>query len=276
MREHQQALQNIATANGGIRSDQTPGYTASVDYVVQTMEAAGRDVERVPFTYPGADVVLQQLTPTTATFPANVATGSGEGTLTAVAVTPVDITIAPGDRANTSGCEAGDFADFLSGNIALVQRGTCPFAVKALNARAAGAAGVVIFNQGGGTPGDRFGPVNPTLGGQVVDIPVVGTSFAAGESLARAGSTANLVVDFVDRQSENVIAELPGVNQDNVVMADAHLDSVPAGPGINDNGSGSAASESSSERANRHGPFAHGRPTRLGGLGSPLTVRVHT
>ena len=39
----------------------------------------------------------------------------------------------------------------------------------------------------------------------------------------------------------NVIAELPGANNDNVVMAGAHLDSVQAGPGINDNGSGSAA-----------------------------------
>jgi len=39
----------------------------------------------------------------------------------------------------------------------------------------------------------------------------------------------------------NVLAELPGKNADNVVMAGAHLDSVNAGPGINDNGSGSAA-----------------------------------
>ena len=39
----------------------------------------------------------------------------------------------------------------------------------------------------------------------------------------------------------NVIAELPGKNANNVVMAGAHLDSVQAGPGINDNGSGSAA-----------------------------------
>ena len=38
-----------------------------------------------------------------------------------------------------------------------------------------------------------------------------------------------------------MIAELPGGNNDNVVMAGAHLDSVQAGPGINDNGSGSAA-----------------------------------
>jgi Zn-dependent M28 family amino/carboxypeptidase len=38
-----------------------------------------------------------------------------------------------------------------------------------------------------------------------------------------------------------VIAELPGENDKNVVMAGAHLDSVTEGPGIQDNGSGSAA-----------------------------------
>ena len=38
-----------------------------------------------------------------------------------------------------------------------------------------------------------------------------------------------------------MIAEKAGTNTDNVVMAGAHLDSVDAGPGINDNGSGSAA-----------------------------------
>jgi Zn-dependent M28 family amino/carboxypeptidase len=38
-----------------------------------------------------------------------------------------------------------------------------------------------------------------------------------------------------------VIAELPGKNKNNVVMAGAHLDSVIEGPGINDNGSGTAA-----------------------------------
>ena len=38
-----------------------------------------------------------------------------------------------------------------------------------------------------------------------------------------------------------MIAETPGGRADNVVMAGAHLDSVLAGPGINDNGTGSAA-----------------------------------
>ncbi|MFJ9540505.1 M28 family metallopeptidase [Streptomyces sp. NPDC101225] len=39
----------------------------------------------------------------------------------------------------------------------------------------------------------------------------------------------------------NLIADWPGGDTDQVVMAGSHLDSVGAGPGINDNGSGSAA-----------------------------------
>ena len=43
------------------------------------------------------------------------------------------------------------------------------------------------------------------------------------------------------RTADNVIAELPGSRPGRVVMAGGHLDSVPEGPGINDNGSGIAA-----------------------------------
>lgn len=39
----------------------------------------------------------------------------------------------------------------------------------------------------------------------------------------------------------NVIADWPGGDTNHVIMAGSHLDSVTAGPGINDNGSGSAA-----------------------------------
>ena len=58
---------------------------------------------------------------------------------------------------NTSGCEIGDFAGFPAGGIALIQRGTCGFTVKVLNAQAAGAAGAVIMNEG--QPG-RDGLIN--------------------------------------------------------------------------------------------------------------------
>ena len=52
-----------------------------------------------------------------------------------------------------------------------------------------------------------------------------------------------VTVDYTadERTAWNVIAETGSGNDDNVVMAGAHLDSVQDGPGINDNGSGSAA-----------------------------------
>ena len=240
--EHLQALQSIADANGGTRAAGTPGYEASVDYVVRTLRAAGWQVsiDEFPFTYVGPST-LQQLTPVNATYPTGPFTGSGPGNLTAT-VTPVDLKLGIGNT-STSGCEAADFAGFPAGNIALIQRGTCTFDVKAVNAQAAGAAGVIIFNQGNTAGADRQDLIVGTLGGpNVVAIPVVGASYQQGVALAQAGSTARIFVPAPEqRPQKNVIAELPGVNDNNVVMAGAHLDSVQAGPGINDNGSGSAS-----------------------------------
>lgn len=240
--EHLQALQAIADANGGNRAAGTPGYEASVDYVVDTLEAAGWDVsiDEFPFTYVGPST-LAQLTPVQADYPTGAYTGSGPGDVTA-AVTPVDLQLGLGNT-STSGCQAADFAGFPAGTIALIQRGGCGFVDKAVNAEAAGAAGVIIFNQGDSTAADRQELIVGTLGGpNVVDIPVVGASYAQGVALAQSGSTASVFVPAPEqRPQKNVIAELRGANDGNVVMAGAHLDSVPAGPGINDNGSGSAS-----------------------------------
>lgn len=243
VREHQAAFQAIADANGGNRAAGLPGYDGSVDYVVETLEAAGWDVELDEFDFIFVPPpTLRQLTPVAATYETGAFTGTGFGEVTGNVI-PVDINLVP-PRASTSGCEAADFSglDFSGpADIALTQRGTCPFADKAINAENAGAEAVIIFNQGD-TP-DREGLIVGTLGGlNVVDIPVVGASFPDGVALSQPGSTALVNVDPAEERPQvNVIAELPGKNDDNVVMAGAHLDSVQRGPGINDNGSGSSA-----------------------------------
>jgi Zn-dependent M28 family amino/carboxypeptidase len=253
VREHQAALQEIADNNDdpfypGTRAAGTEGYDESVDYVAGLLKDAGYDVTLDPvefeFNFPAE---LRQLTPVEATYETGVFTGSGSGEVTGQVI-PVDINLT-GDRASTSGCEAADFAGLdFSGptDIALIQRGGCNFGDKAQNAENAGAEAVIIFNQGN-TP-DRealfVGDASILTDGTPVshDIPVVGASFAAGVALAAPGSTAFVeVVPPEIRTDYNVIAELPGKNEDNVVMAGAHLDSVIEGPGINDNGSGSAA-----------------------------------
>ena len=59
-------------------------------------------------------------------------------------------------------CSAGDFNGFVRGRIALIQRGTCFFGVKVQNAQAAGASGVIIFNEGNADP-DRTGLLSGNL-----------------------------------------------------------------------------------------------------------------
>ena len=248
VRAHQAAFQAAADANGGNRAAGLPGYDASVDYVVDTLEAAGYDVELDPFEFTFVpDATLEQLSPITGSYPTGAFTGSGNGTVTGNVI-PVDLALEP-PRASTSACEPSDFdgLDFSGpADIALVQRGTCFFSVKAANAENAGAEAVIIFNQGN-TP-TRMGLIVanassfPDGSPSNLTVPVVGGSFANGVALSQEGSTAFINVEPDEiRTNYNVIAELPGKNDGNVVMAGAHLDSRREGPGIQDNGSGSAA-----------------------------------
>ena len=246
--EHLEAFQAIADANGDTRASATPGYDASADYVAGVLEDAGYLVTRQVFDFPFFEETqpaeLEQLTPVAATYETGTFEFSGGGTVEGQVI-PVDLNLV-GDRASSSGCEAEDFTglDFSGdADIALIQRGTCTFGSKALNAQLAGAEAVVIFNQG--TAG-RTDLIVGTLGDEsadVIEIPVVGASFDDGVALSQPGSTARVFTEvFLEfRTTENVIADSRHGNPDNVVISGAHLDSVLAGPGINDNGSGSAA-----------------------------------
>ncbi|HEX2177714.1 MAG TPA: M28 family peptidase [Nocardioidaceae bacterium] len=249
--DHLEAFQDIADENGGNRAAGLPGYAASADYVAQQMRSAGYKVRQQKFefdffqelstpqfeqTAPDATTYAEGDDFATMTFSGSTAPESITGT-----IEPVDLALSAPET-STSGCETEDFAGFTAGNVALIQRGTCTFAQKAENAQAAGAVGAVILNQGNGA--DRSGVLNGTLGGDVVDIPVLGTSFAIGQDLADpAGTTVRIFTDTVSepRITTNVIANSRYGNPNNVVMLGAHLDSVPEGPGYNDNATGSAA-----------------------------------
>ncbi len=247
-KEHLTAFQRIADQNGGNRAAGLEGYEASVEYVVDTLEAAGWNVSIDEFDYNFiGPSTLEQLSPAQAVYETGAFSGSGAGEVTGNVI-PVDINLV-GDRASDSGCEADDFTGIdWSGpaDIALVQRGTCNFGDKAFFAEQAGAEAVIIFNQGNSPDREALivADASSRTDGTSVQhgIPVVGASFQQGVALSAEGSTAYVFVPEPDpRPQKNVIAELPGKNDDNVVMAGAHLDSVQEGPGINDNGSGSAA-----------------------------------
>ncbi len=249
--EHLEALQAIADENGGTRASGTPGYEASVDYVVERLEAAGYDPEVQEFTFPFFEQTgpstFEQVTPIAQTYVEGtdyfLGEFSGSGDVTA-ALVPIDLALPPTpEPSSTSGCEPEDFAGFVAGSIALIQRGFCTFEVKVANAEAAGAAGVVLFNEG--QPG-RTDAFTPALGHPFA-VPVVMTSFAIGNALndqvvAGEDVTVHLLTSTQseDRQTWNVLADTDRGRDARTVVVGAHLDSVLAGPGINDNGSGSA------------------------------------
>jgi Zn-dependent M28 family amino/carboxypeptidase len=253
--DHLAELQKISDNTGGTRASGTPGYAASLDYIEGLLEAAGYEVTRQDFLFNSfrtlSPSVFERVSPDPETYAEGedfyTAEYSGSGDVTAQ-LQAVDLVLPPGAEASTStsGCEPEDFADFEAGNIALVQRGSCDFSVKAAYAYDAGAVGVVIFNEG---QEGRTETLNPTLGDAFSDpIPVVGTSFEIGNELATLLAQGEVVIHLktetlieLDVPTQNLIAETPTGRDDRVIMAGAHLDSVPEGPGIEDNGTGSAA-----------------------------------
>ena len=250
--QHLQELQEIADDNGGTRVAGSRGYKESVDYVAERLKKAGYKVSRQNFSFDlfvENSSAFERVSPNPRTYTADefiTMEYSGNGDVTAPLQAAGGIQIpSPGGAA--SGCAASDFAGFVPGSIALIQRGTCPFRQKADNAADAGAVGVVIFNEGNVDPNDdRLGPINGTLDPPRFDLPAVGTSFAIGEELVELLEEGEVVVrvavdaDVVTTRTTNVIADTKTGNKDRTLVVGAHLDSVPEGPGMNDNGSGAA------------------------------------
>ena len=261
VRAHQAEFQEFADLSKGTREASTLGYQLSADYVAGKMEAAGYEVTRQPFEYNFfEELAAPTVVGTSLGFPFTYTDGedistmdySGSGTVTGV-VQGVNDNIVPlpvgqPDSTSNAGCEDADFTGF-TGDIALIQRGTCFFSEKIANAVEAGAEAVIIFNEGNSEErsGVDFGQASFPQ-----DVPVIEMSAEAGAALveyieaeAAAGRQVTLTVTTSTvsevRESENVIAQTTTGRTDRVVVSGAHLDSVIEGPGINDNGSGSAA-----------------------------------
>ncbi|HTY32109.1 M28 family metallopeptidase [Mycobacterium sp.] len=234
MMAHLSKLQDIANANNGTRAVGTPGYEASVDYVVNTLRHSGFDVQTPEFsarvfhgdkpavTVGGTSVEARALEFSLGTPPDGVS-----GPLVAVP---------PGDD---PGCKPADFDGLrVQDAVVLVDRGTCPFAQKEDAAAQRGAVAMIVADN---VDEQQMGG---TLGADTqVKIPVVSVTKSTGIQLrAQPGpATIRLNASVQNVKARNVIAQTKTGSPTDVVMAGAHLDSVPEGPGINDNGSGVAA-----------------------------------
>jgi hypothetical protein len=106
--------------------------------------------------------------------------------------TPANFTGAVVQSSPANGCSALDNAAAVAGNIAIIDRGTCAFVLKAANAQAAGATGVIIANNTTANPPPGLGGADPTI-----TIPTVSVTQADGDLIkgASPGVQVGLVID---------------------------------------------------------------------------------
>jgi PA domain len=100
--------------------------------------------------------------------------------------------------ATTDGCTAFTNAAAVAGNIALIERGTCGFAVKARNATNAGAVAVIIYNNAANVNAAPPGMADDGINGAFVTIPAASIRRADGLSIIGqlgGGVIANLGID---------------------------------------------------------------------------------
>lgn len=210
----------------GPRESGTEQELAAARYLQSRFQELGYATELQTFS--SEDVSLAGLgltldTPEQREFTAVPMVNTGLGVVSGV-LTPVGLAM------------AGDLPDGgLKGKIALAKRGIITFQSKAENVFAAGAVGLVVYN-------NVSGMFRGTLSTQP-DAPVIALSRDDGEAiealLAESEIQASIALTLEDRPSQNVIAEKAGPG-DAVVLLGGHYDTVRGISGANDNASGTA------------------------------------
>ncbi|MFZ4287979.1 PA domain-containing protein [Variovorax sp. HJSM1_2] len=140
-----------------------------------------------------ATPVLQSISP----LATNYTYGAGNDFYSPVGSGDADVTAqlwTTGPVSGLSGCNASDFTGFVNGSIALIERGACTFATKASYAFAAGAIGVLIYNNVSG------GVMTSPLPSDMYSGPIfylsnnLGEDFRNGASLGLTGYTVRMAL----------------------------------------------------------------------------------
>eukprot|EP00038_Savillea_parva_P009686 m.185182 g.185182 ORF g.185182 m.185182 type:complete len:552 (-) comp16368_c0_seq1:167-1822(-) len=259
---HLDQFQTIAKTQGNGSRSITTGYEASAEYVEDALNTSNyfrlsrqyfpalvweqNDPAMVIF-YPqgltGPPVDVPTTTPHGPAGDAEATTLRYSGTTNGVSVDS-EVVFIPGGL-----CRPEEFAP-AAGKFALVYSNfssSCDYYRTAVAAQAANVTALLVARNEPGMPlpSARVRDSDWTPNSTLIHIPCLGLSYTMGALLL--AQPATVVSIGVDAEQEvvdtfNVIAEVGGTSRAaETVVVGAHLDSVPQGPGINDNGSGSAS-----------------------------------
>lgn len=240
---HLDVLQRITDSSGGNRAAGTVGFARSAEYVVDQLTRAGYRVTRQPVPYQDFAVDAEtgaQLEPVARPLRVMVMQYSPS---TPVGGIDAPVVAAPtqrdGQPVDAPGCTPEDYAGLpVVGAVVLAPRASCGFLRQQQIAADLGAAAFLTYVP---TPSpDNIYRLRVFQSDQA-RIPMGTLSQRQAEDLAAQSrqGTVRLHLELrghvVHGVTENILAETWGGDPAHVVMAGAHLDSVPDGPGINDN-----------------------------------------
>lgn len=203
----------------GIRPAGTAQERAAAEYIADVLRDQGYQAAIEDFSF-DVEVDESSVTVPGNTLPVLAMDGSPNAEVHAL--------LQLGGRGRASDLEGVD----LHGRIAVFDRGMATFADMARLAHERGAVAVIVVN-------NQEGPFRGTLGGQAAAIPIVSVELRHRDELHEARGIVTLRTALGQRttQSQNVVATVNGRCEG---YLGAHYDSVPQGPGANDNASGTA------------------------------------
>ncbi|KAG9233311.1 putative leucine aminopeptidase 2 [Amylocarpus encephaloides] len=208
----------------------TPGHEATIAYI-----------ESIIKSYPSYYTMYKQPFEMPLGTGANLTNNDVEMEAFAVGIAPAGDVTGQLVYVPNLGCETKDFAAVTKGSIILVGRGVCKSAIKDALGSTAGAVGMLVYNNvEGNLDGYSLQKITTSEGAYV---PAGGISKADGEALVARVQAGETIVAHISTTTKvtttyNVVAETIGGDHDNVIFMSGHSDSVAAGPGVNDNGSG--------------------------------------
>ena len=248
---HLNELQRIGSAANGTRAIGTEGFNQSIDFIARYLTAnTNYNVTKTFFNVVSDRLARTPIFSSSINGTVTNHTYSNNASLaefyyiqyTTSTPTPsyTELSVIP-----NLGCSDADWRQARpssANRVALVKRGECTFAEKAALASKYNVRALLIYNDG--VSPDRMSPIFVTLG-QNNTLPALFLSFSLGQRLvnsARNGSTNIRVLIDIKRlyeagmPSANVCADTPTGDPTQTIVIGSHSDSVPAGPGINDNG----------------------------------------
>ncbi|KAJ7264414.1 hypothetical protein C8J57DRAFT_1332479 [Mycena rebaudengoi] len=243
---HLREFQKFANASANTRMHGSSGYTDSADYVYGVAQEAGLDVQRQGVSLAVGVVTTSTLTVDGVIYPAPNVTVDFFTTTTDTGGFTSVLTSLAGD-----GCLQQEWSDFKGMVVMVKAGGQCDKTEKTFNALVSHIGMVIIiYDETPKPPVPGAGIFAYAPGSETetsISVPVVFNMdyYTAQALLQKMGagpitSTATVIIDARDVKSDNIIAQTKWGDQSKIIMIGSHLDSVNAGPGINDNGSGSA------------------------------------